>query len=46
MFLGVEAVIQWLKGVEKVVSSFAGGITKDPTYKEICNVDTDHVEVI
>lgn len=45
-FWCVEAVIQRLKGVEKVVSGYTGGITKDPTYREICNGDTGHAEVI
>lgn len=45
-FWCVEAVIQKLKGVEKVVSGYTGGITKDPTYRDICNGDTGHAEVI
>ncbi|WP_413614437.1 peptide-methionine (S)-S-oxide reductase MsrA [Flavobacterium sp. N2469] len=45
-FWCVEAVIQRVKGVEKVVSGYTGGITKDPTYREICNGDTGHAEVI
>lgn len=45
-FWCVEAVIHRLKGVEKAVSGYTGGITKDPTYREICNGDTGHAEVI
>ena len=45
-FWCVEAVIQRLKGVGKVVSGYTGGITKNPTYREICNGDTGHAEVI
>jgi peptide-methionine (S)-S-oxide reductase len=45
-FWCVEAVMQRLKGVEKAVSGYTGGITKDPTYREICNGDTGHAEVI
>lgn len=45
-FWCVEAVIQRLKGVEKVVSGYTGGITKNPTYRDICNGDTGHAEVI
>ena len=45
-FWCVEAVIQKLKGVEKVVSGYTGGITKNPTYRDICNGDTGHAEVI
>ena len=45
-FWCVEAVFQQLKGVESVVSGYAGGQTENPTYKEICNGDTGHAEVI
>jgi peptide-methionine (S)-S-oxide reductase len=45
-FWCVEAVIQRLKGVEKVVSGYSGGITKNPTYRDVCNGDTGHAEVI
>ena len=45
-FWCVEAVIQRLKGVEKVMSGYTGGITKNPTYRDICNGDTGHAEVI
>lgn len=45
-FWCIEAVVQRLKGVEKVVSGYTGGKTKDPTYKDICSGSTDHVEVV
>ncbi|RRJ90798.1 peptide-methionine (S)-S-oxide reductase MsrA [Flavobacterium macacae] len=45
-FWCVEAVIQGLKGVVKVVSGYTGGITIDPTYKDVRNGDTGHAEVI
>ncbi|MFT3705955.1 MAG: peptide-methionine (S)-S-oxide reductase MsrA [Agriterribacter sp.] len=45
-FWCVEAVIQRLKGVESVVSGYAGGSTKNPTYKEVCTGTTGHAEVI
>ncbi len=35
-----------LKGVQKVVSGYAGGHTTNPTYEAICNGDTNHAEVI
>ena len=35
-FWCVEAVYQNLKGVQKVVSGYAGGKTPNPTYKQIC----------
>ncbi|ANO48724.1 peptide-methionine (S)-S-oxide reductase MsrA [Flavobacterium columnare] len=45
-FWCIEAIVQRLKGVERVVSGYTGGKTKNPTYKEVCNGDTDHAEVI
>lgn len=45
-FWCVEAQYKMLKGVKKVVSGYAGGHVKDPTYKQICNGDTGHAEVI
>lgn len=46
-FWCVEAVIQRLKGVEKVVSGYAGGtVPGKPTYREVCSGLTGHAEVI
>ncbi len=45
-FWCLEAVFQSIKGIEKVVSGYAGGKIKNPTYKEICSGLTDHAEVI
>lgn len=45
-FWCTEAVFQNLRGVNKVVSGYMGGKTENPTYMEICNGDTGHVEVI
>ena len=45
-FWCVEAQYKMLKGVKKVVSGYSGGHVKDPTYKQICNGDTGHAEVI
>jgi peptide-methionine (S)-S-oxide reductase len=42
----VEAQYKMLKGVKKVVSGYAGGHVKNPTYKQICQGDTGHAEVI
>ncbi len=44
-FWCVEAVFQDLEGVEKVESGYAGGDTKNPTYKQICEGTTGHAEV-
>lgn len=45
-FWCVEAVFQQLRGVEKVVSGYAAGKIKNPTYREICSGLTGHAEVI
>jgi peptide-methionine (S)-S-oxide reductase len=41
-----EAVFQRIPGVKSVVSGYAGGEKDNPTYKEVCNGDTGHAEVI
>lgn len=45
-FWCIEAVVQQLKGVEKVVSGYTGGSIKNPTYKDICSGMTGHAEVV
>jgi peptide-methionine (S)-S-oxide reductase len=45
-FWCVEAVFQNLKGVESVVSGYSGGHIKNPSYKEVCNGNTGHAEVV
>ena len=45
-FWCVEAVYERLPGVVKVVSGYAGGKTKDPTYREISTGTTGHAEVV
>jgi peptide-methionine (S)-S-oxide reductase len=45
-FWCTEAVFQRLKGVQSVVSGYSGGHVKNPTYRQICNGDTGHAEVI
>ena len=45
-FWCIEAIFDSLKGVEAVTSGYAGGITENPTYKEVCTEDTKHVEVV
>lgn len=45
-FWCTEAVFQRVKGVEKVVSGYTGGKTKNPTYEEVCTGTTGHAEVI
>lgn len=45
-FWCVEAVYRMLDGVESVESGYAGGNTKNPTYKEVCTGTTGHAEVV
>ena len=45
-FWCVEAIFSRLKGVEKVVSGYAGGALPNPTYEQVCRGDTGHAEVI
>ncbi len=44
-FWCVEAIFDQLKGVEKVISGYAGGTIKNPSYKEVCTGRTGHAEV-
>lgn len=45
-FWCTEAVFQQLEGVVSVEPGFAGGNTKNPSYKEVCTGLTGHAEVI
>ena len=45
-FWCTEALFQMLPGVKSVTSGYAGGHTENPTYKQVCNGDTGHAEVI
>jgi peptide-methionine (S)-S-oxide reductase len=45
-FWCLEAAFQLLRGVERVVSGYAGGTVSDPTYEQVCNGDTGHAEVV
>jgi peptide-methionine (S)-S-oxide reductase len=45
-FWCLEAVYEQLRGVESVVSGYAGGRTPDPTYEEVCSGTTGHAEVV
>ena len=45
-FWCLEAVYEQVRGVEKVVSGYAGGATKDPSYEDVCGGDTGHAEVV
>jgi peptide-methionine (S)-S-oxide reductase len=45
-FWCVEAVFNELQGVRKVVSGYAGGHLPSPTYREMCDKNTGHAEVV
>jgi peptide-methionine (S)-S-oxide reductase len=45
-FWCLEAVYDQLRGVEDVVSGYAGGHTPNPTYKQVCSGATGHAEVV
>tara|TARA_B110000967_G_C18718396_1_gene476342 strand:+ start:409 stop:939 length:531 start_codon:yes stop_codon:yes gene_type:complete len=46
-FWCIEAIIQRLKGVEKVVSGYTGGnVPGRPTYRAVCSGLTGHAEVV
>lgn len=45
-FWCLEAVFDGLAGVHSVESGYAGGHTAHPTYRDICEGDTGHAEVV
>ena len=45
-FWGVEHLLQQQPGVVSVVSGYMGGRTENPTYQEVCNKTTGHLEVV
>lgn len=45
-FWCLEAVYDEIKGVHSVESGYAGGHVDNPTYREVCNGDTGHAEVV
>lgn len=45
-FWCVEAVFLELRGVERVVSGYAGGSVQNPTYQQVCSGATGHAEVV
>jgi peptide-methionine (S)-S-oxide reductase len=44
-FWCLEAAFQDLKGVQSVVSGYAGGSVPNPTYRQVCTGTTGHAEV-
>ena len=45
-FWCVEPIFSEIKGVLEVTSGYAGGITTNPTYEEVCTEKTEHAEVV
>lgn len=45
-FWCLEAAFQQLRGVEKIVSGYAGGKRPNPTYEQVCSGATGHAEVV
>ncbi|HEX8558401.1 MAG TPA: peptide-methionine (S)-S-oxide reductase MsrA [Pyrinomonadaceae bacterium] len=45
-FWCLEAVYKELRGVERVVSGYAGGWVENPTYRHVCEGTTGHAEVV
>jgi peptide-methionine (S)-S-oxide reductase len=45
-FWCLEAMFETLPGVKSVVSGYAGGKTENPTYKQVCEGETGHAEVV
>lgn len=45
-FWCVEAIFESVKGVKEVVSGYAGGTKKNPTYEQVGSGRTDHAEAV
>lgn len=45
-FWCLEAVYDQLKGVQDVISGYAGGSRPNPTYEQVCSGTTGHAEVV
>jgi peptide-methionine (S)-S-oxide reductase len=45
-FWCLEAVYNELRGVERVISGYAGGTVANPTYDQVCSGRTGHAEVV
>ena len=45
-FWGAERLLRQLEGVTSTAVGYAGGHTANPTYKDICYLDTGHAEVV
>lgn len=45
-FWCLDAAFRGLRGVRSVVSGYAGGAVKDPSYRQVCTGATGHAEVV
>ena len=45
-FWCLEAVFESLRGVERVESGYSGGTVSNPTYRQVCDGNTGHAEVV
>jgi len=45
-FWCLEAAFSRCKGVEKVISGYAGGTVPDPNYDDVCSGETGHAEAV
>jgi peptide-methionine (S)-S-oxide reductase len=45
-FWCLEAVYNELRGVQRVISGYAGGNVPNPTYEQVCTGRTGHAEVV
>jgi peptide-methionine (S)-S-oxide reductase len=45
-FWCLEAVFEQLRGVERAVSGYTGGVVEEPSYEDVCSGRTGHAEAV